>query len=190
MPQTLSIVAICSNALTLLGEQTITSLTDGTTRANLCNAHFPSVRDETFEELKPNFAKALIKPPKDITVPTFKWEASYTLPSDFITVVEVLPRRIDYEIVGLQLFTNANGVEIIYIRREADTTKWTSLFASAVMYKLAMRLSIPLKNDPNVLKMMTELYEVTRRRAMIEDAQQEPTKPLDADDLLLARLRP
>ena len=39
-------VGICSNALRKLGDESITSLTDNSDRARLCNNIYPEVRNE------------------------------------------------------------------------------------------------------------------------------------------------
>ena len=49
-------VSICSNALRQLGDDPITSLTDDTERARLCNALYPDARDSVLRSHPFNFS--------------------------------------------------------------------------------------------------------------------------------------
>ena len=49
-------VSICSNALRRLGDDPITSLTDDTERARLCNSFYPDARDAVLRLHTWNFA--------------------------------------------------------------------------------------------------------------------------------------
>lgn len=185
MPQTLSSVAIASNALNLLGEQSITSLTDGTVRANLCNAHFAPSRDQALEDFKPNFAKAYKALAASVTVPITIWSYAFPLPADYIAMVEVLPAYSDYEIVSNHIYTNESSAIIKYIYRQTDTSTWTPMFADAMMYQLAYRIAPVLKASKR--DEMMAAYTEAKRLAKTIDSQEESARVINADDLLTVR---
>lgn len=194
MGQQASPVAICSNALSQLGEAAITSLTDGTVRSNQCNSHFGPARDQALERMRPNFAKTVVVLAQASPAPSIKWDAEFPLPSDYITMVEVLPAGagqaftpVDYEIIGQSLFTDQATIEIIYIKRVTDSTLWTPSFALALMYKLAALIAPLLKSDKTWAESMELQFERTLEIASVIDAQEESTKPIQADDLIVVR---
>lgn len=187
MGSTVSVVQLCTNALSLLGEQEILSLTDNTKRANLCNNHLPMARDAALEKMKPNFAKEYRSLSQLATAPAFKWDFGYQLPSDYITTVELRPKRTDYEIVGDRLFTDETEALLIYIRRVTDTTLWTPLFVETMEYKLAALIAPVLKSDQAIAARMDQLFRLTALQAQTSDAQEESTKPIEADDLIIVR---
>lgn len=187
MPQTLSAVQICTNALGMLGEDSIIALTDTSSRAIWCNSFFPSARDASLEQMKPNFAKKIRTLAQISPAPTIKWDYGYTLPADYITMVEIIPALKDYEIIDQTLYTDEAAVDIIYIFRDTDTTHWSPLFTEYMTYKLAALLANPLKADLEHAQLLDRKAEMIRVKAQILDAQEESTKALTADDLITVR---
>jgi len=189
MPQTLSTVAIASNALNLLGENEITSFTDDSVRAKLCNRHFSPSRDQALEDFKPNFAKAYMTLAASVTSPISGsgWIYSFPLPADYIAMVEVLPEYTDYEIVSNHIYTNESSALVKYIYRQEDSTTWTPLFSDAVMYQLAYRIAPVLKASKR--EEMFEAYLEAKRLSKTIDSQEESSKIVQADDLITVRYR-
>lgn len=185
MSQPLSAVNICSNALNLLGEKSITSLTDGSVRANLCNAHFGAVRDEELQLLRPTFSRKFRTMVAGVAVPNHTWGLLYQLPSDYLTMFNVTPRRTEYQIVGDQIYTNETALYIEYVARTEDTTKWSPLFAQLIMYRVAERIAPVLKAE--MREAMKALGDEAERKAWTSDSQSESTVIVDADDLLDVR---
>ena len=185
MPQTQSVVQICSNALYLLGENAITSLSDGTLRSQLCASHYPAARDQALQDFRPNFAKAYFTLAASVTAPLFDWSINYPLPADYITMVRTFPELVDYEVVGTSLYTDTSSLKIKYIKRVEDTTMWTPLFADAVMYKLAERIAPVLKAAAR--DEMIAQYQEAKRLAKLDDSQEESTEAIQADDYITVR---
>ena len=185
MAQQLSIVQICSNALHMVGEDSITSLTDGTKRANICNSHFGTVRDQALEDFKPKFAKKYATITPDVTDPSFEWDSRFLLPSDYITMLEVYPATKDYEITGDYIYADETSIKIKYIARITDSTKWTPQFAGCVELGLAAVLALVFQ--PQLARSLNDAYELKRTRSRISDSQQNPSRPIEADTLITVR---
>jgi len=75
-------VSICSNALRRLGDAPITSLTDDTERARLCNAFFPDARDTVLRAHPWNFAITRASLPQLSDTPAYGFNYMYALPTD------------------------------------------------------------------------------------------------------------
>lgn len=75
-------VEICNSALIKLGDDTITSLTDDSKRARLCNAQFARLRDEVLRAHPWNFAIRRASLAKLSQAPAFEFAAAFRLPED------------------------------------------------------------------------------------------------------------
>lgn len=184
-----SAVTICSNALSLLGESPILSLLDSTQRARQCNNHYAIARDATLMAHPWNFAKLSRTLVQGSTAPTIKYSAAFTLPSDYLRMVEVLPRLTDYEVMGADLQTNENAIDIIYIQRVTDVSRYSPMFVEALEHKIASLIAPVLKSDHKIADRMQALFRDIITRAKIVDGQEEATVAIEADDLIDARLR-
>lgn len=84
-------VSICSNALLMLGAQTINDFADqlNLDRAKLCANLYPTVRDDMLRSHPWNCAikRAVLAP--DAVAPAFGYTYSFELPADFLRVLEV-----------------------------------------------------------------------------------------------------
>jgi hypothetical protein len=181
---------LCSNALNLLGEQSITSLTDGTVRATLCKTHYPVVRDSVLEMHPWNFATARAELAVLSATPTYKWTRQFQLPSDCLRIIGTDPDRLDYEIDGTALLCDETQVYIRYVYRFTDTSKFPSTFVMALEFFLAHLLAPPLKVDAKIAEQMAMAYRYWLAQAKIADGQNQPTALIDADDLIDERAIP
>ena len=82
-------VGICSNALRKLGDDPITSLTDNSDRARLCNNIYPEVRNELLSLRNWNFAITRTDLARLSDAPAFTWTYQFQLPSDHIRPIKM-----------------------------------------------------------------------------------------------------
>ena len=75
-------VSICANALRRLGDDPITSLTDDTERARLCNAFYTDARDAVLRSHPWNFAITRTSLAKLSDAPAYGFNYQYSLPTD------------------------------------------------------------------------------------------------------------
>ena len=75
-------VSICSNALRRLGDSPITSLSDDTERARLCNALYEPARDSLLRSHAFNFSITRASLAKSATTPAFEFANQFILPTD------------------------------------------------------------------------------------------------------------
>ena len=74
-------VSICANALRRLGDDPITSLTDDTERARLCNAFYAPARDLVLRAHPWNFAITRATLAQLSDTPAFEYSYQYALPT-------------------------------------------------------------------------------------------------------------
>ena len=75
-------VSICSNALRRLGDAPITSLTDDTERARLCNSFYVPSRDLVLRSHPWNFAVTRPTLAQLSDTPAYEYSYQYALPND------------------------------------------------------------------------------------------------------------
>lgn len=183
----MSEVAICSNALSYLGEQPITSLTDDLSeRAKLCNRIYATTRDSLLQEHEWNFAVAYSA--LGLTTETHSVYAYvFQLPVDLLQPLDVGNTCIDYRIEKDKLLTTESSITLRYIKRVTDPTLFSAKFTRALEYQLALLMAIPLTGDLKKAQLMGQFYADAVGRGKNLDTKAEPTREYQSDNLLEAR---
>ena len=172
-------VSICSNALRRLGDDPITSLTDDSERARLCNAFYEDARDACLRSHPWNFAITRASLTQLSDSPVYGYDYQYALPTnpyclrvlamefeDYIFKVE------NFSTQGRVLLTDEETAKIIYIARITDTTLFDSLFVDTLITKLASDLAYPVTNSLKVQEQMYRLYQLKLSEARSIDGQE------------------
>ena len=148
-------VIICSEALQLLGSNSITSFSDGSTAGSLCNTLYPRVKALTLGMYPWSFSLKKAQLSESATTPTTYWAKSFTLPTDMVNGV---PRKVftsnnanapnltDYEIQGTELLTQEST---IYVDYQATVTEGAmpSYFVTLLVYMMAWHLAEPVTDQ-------------------------------------------
>lgn len=161
-------VSICSNALLLLGEKTITALTDGTTRANLCNQFYAETRDDLLRLHPWRFAIGRQTLAQDATyAASWEFAYSYPLPVDCLRVLKTsIDDTDEWQREGMALVCNSAAVSIKFIRQITDTAKFDPNFIKLLEYELAMKLAKPVTGS------IKTAFDINQIRAMVlQDAR-------------------
>lgn len=184
-----SFVEITSNALRLLGDDPITSLTEDSERARLVNALYEEVRDEVTRAAMWNCAKDRQVLASLATTPAFGWSFYHQLPSTCLRVVDVLSGdiRVEHEIEGRKLMTDESSVNLIFLKKITDPNDMDSLFIGAYTAKLAAELAEPITGSRSLAEQMWQLYERKVREARTIDSQEGTVSNLDIQQLVDAR---
>ena len=168
-------VSIANIAMTLLGQQTIISLTDDSNRANLANARFADVRDAVLRTHLWNCATKRAALSASATAPAWGYSTAYPLPVDFLRLASLSELGIDYRIEGRQLLTDASTINILYIYRVEDVSVWDELLKQAVAARLAAELALPITGSDSTATLMWQLYEAKMNEAKYIDSVEGPT---------------
>jgi hypothetical protein len=136
------------------------------------------------------------------TAPTYGREYAYTLPADFLTIVNVYDSaslspvaRTDYEIFGTELHSDSSTVYIDYIYT-VDEDNWPDWFQNFVSTALAAVLAYPLLEDAQKENYWRQVAFGTPnengeggvyKQAKGIDARNQPMKRIKGQSLLAAR---
>lgn len=144
-------VAICSDALILLGAKPISSFNDGTDEANTADRLYPDVRDMTLSMYPWSFAYKKVRLARLITTPVSEWRYEYQLPGDrlgnpralFETEQSYARPVKEWEIIGDKLMTN---YEDIYIDYPYQTPEFAmpQYFVQLLKYMMAWHMAYPV----------------------------------------------
>jgi hypothetical protein len=147
-----SVIEICNNALTDLGEDAIMSLSDDSKAARLCAQRWPAVRDAVLRAHPWNCAMSQAELAACAAAPLWKWDFQYELPADFLRIVELvgsgLERVAQWEVQGrIVLCNTAAPLYLSYVRRETDPQKYDALLCEALAARLSATLAYPLSGS-------------------------------------------
>jgi|TARA_E500000318_G_scaffold98107_1_gene99180 hypothetical protein len=172
-------VSICSNALRRLGDDPITSLTDDSERARLCNAFYEDARDACLRSHPWNFAITRASLTQLSDSPVYGYDYQFALPTDPYCLRVLAMEYEDYifkvenfSTQGRVLLTDEETAKIIYIARITDTTLFDSLFVDTLITKLASDLAYPVTNSLKVQEQMYKLYQLKLSEARSIDGQE------------------
>ena len=143
-------VEICNSALVKLGVGTtgrITSLTEGSKNANLCNEQYAKLRDQLLRKHLWNFAKERVKLAQLSETPVSGFDYQYQLPSDLMRVLAVHDNdasrgTIRYEIKGDRLLSDANEIYLIYVKKVTDPNEMDELFLECLALSIAKDIAL------------------------------------------------
>ena len=181
-------VSICSNALRRLGDSPITSLSDDTERARLCNALYEPARDSLLRSHAFNFSITRASLAKSATTPAFEFANQFILPTDPFCL-RVLKMEFDdfkFKIENLAgegrvLLTDEGTANILYIAKITDTTLFDAIFVDTLTAKLAAELAYPVTNSTSLQTQMERLYKLKLTEARSIDSTEGFTDDIISD---------
>ena len=172
-------VSICSNALRKLGDDPITSLTEDTERARLCNSFYESSRDSLLRSHPWNFAITRATLAQLSTTPAYGFAYQYALPTDpyCLRVLEMEYQDYIFKIenlatVGRVLLSDESTAKILYVGRITDTALFDSLFVDTLTAHLSAKLAYPITNSTTLQAQMQQLYQAKLSEARSVDGQE------------------
>lgn len=160
-----SVVQICNMALSHIGEDgvvTAISPPDGSAEAGHCARFYGIARNDILEMHEWSFAtkRATLA---GLTNDSAAWAYKFAMPADCLKARKLLPEGataelegIDYEIESEALYCNDAVPTLIYTKLLTDTTKFSSMFTSALSYKLASYIAGPITKKPSVVSAMLD----------------------------------
>ena len=180
----MSNVDICNQALTFLGAERITSLTQNSENARRCNAIFEQTRNEVIRSHPWNFAVARVSLALLSTTPVdSSFSAEFQLPADCLKVLTITDQADpEFKIEGRKLLCDYSEVYIRYIKKVTDPVQFDDNFIEALAAKLAMKLAYPITESKTLAELSKELYDDILADARSIDAQEgTPEETIEGD---------
>lgn len=152
----------------------ITSLTEDSEEARLCNARFNDILDEMLESHPWNFAIDRATLSASSETPNHEYDYKFLLPQrPYCLRVVKEYNDYSYKIEGRYLFSNYSDINITYVKRVTDMNELSSLFRECFSLYLAAELAYPLAGSNALKQQMYAEYERLIRQARSKDGQEE-----------------
>ena len=199
---TAAAVALCNQALRLLGEASIAAFEEGTDLAATCSMLYDDTAKAILEGYPWRFTMAKVQLAREADAPPNEWTYQHALPPDrrqlrqlFPGADEHLPPVADYEVFGNLVLSDCPELWADY-QRETDPDTWPSAFRLLMRYALAAELAVPVTGSAS----MADYYDRKAygspaegrvggqtRVARSLDAQQQPPQRIEHFPLIAAR---
>lgn len=185
-------VQICNAALIRLGASTITSITENTAEAKLCNNIFTDLADDVMIEgsWTSTIRRASLARTSD--TPAFEYTYSFQLPVDpfclkVLNTNESVPGDVQHVIENDRLLTDNSTVKIRYIARLTDTTDWDPMLRKAFVARLTAELAYSLTGDARKAAQEFERYRLLVQESLAINNQQGSKQIISSLDLTEVR---
>ena len=188
-------VDIANNALSILGGSTISSLTEDTKNARLCNQRYEPIRNRVFRSHNWNCLIKRVELAQDSTGPVIEYTYGYTLPSDCLRVLKVhngttdsIASALDYKVEGRKIVTDEGTVYLVYVALDTDPTNYDSYLYEAVSHQLAADLAYAITNNSTLANQYMSRADERLREARFIDATENALDTIEANEFTDARL--
>lgn len=175
----MSKVAVINVALRRLGQETITSLTEGSRAANLASPHYDELLELLTRSNQWNWAEKRVQLARSANTPVSTFDYQFFMPTDCARVVVVSAddsgrTNVDYELThddtdGNVLLTDATQIYLTYVSYVTDTAKMPPDFRYALSMAIARDLAIPLTNSRGLADDMRAAAQEAWMRAVSTD---------------------
>jgi len=147
-------LTVCSDSLLLLGARPISSFTEGTDAANLCDRLYPGIKKATLQGYHWGFSFKTAQLARTINAPVNEYLYEYSLPSDRLgSIYRVYnstsvgaPTVKDWEIMGDKIVTNYETVVADY-QYLVDEAAMPAYFIQLLKYMMAWHLAEPITDQ-------------------------------------------
>jgi|TARA_R110000787_G_scaffold118710_3_gene229566 hypothetical protein len=180
-------IDLASNALLLIGEETISSFTNDTTAA-LVAANLYDLTYESLLTLHPwRFASTQIVLSRLTSTPVSTWKYAYQLPADFLVAQHVDNSTDMYQIYTDKLYSDNTTITLDYTFKP-DESFLPAYFSELLEYRLASLFAIPITESTTKAEYYASLAARQLTKAKTIDSQMSPSSaPAGNSPLINAR---
>ena len=190
-----SVVDMCNSALNLLGASTISSLTEDTKNARLCNQRFEPIRDRVFRSHNWNCLIKRVQLAQDSTGPVVEYTYGYTLPTDCLRVLKIhngstdsIKSALDYKIEGRKVVTDETTIYLVYVALVTDPNEFDSYLREAISHQLAADICYAITNNSTLANNYMGRADERLREARFIDSTENSLDTVEANEFTDARL--
>ena len=187
-------VQIARLALQHIGDRfDITSLSEASPEAEQVNLVFADVRDMVLRSHPWKFARKYASPAQlSGTVPG-NWDYMFAYPSDALRVIRIVnPLGDNQPPIRFEVARNADDARVIlcneseptleYTKQVTDPQQFDPQFVTALAYRLAQYIAMPITGDRQIMADMKSLADLEIGKAQSTDANEgfEAPRPAEA----------
>lgn len=165
MPTVTSETAVANLALQHLGERSILDIGDSGEKASVeLRKAFVLTRQTLLREHYFNFSEDVVALQRLETAPVARFDYAYQLPSDCLRAIAINDdeeeTQDDFELASEgRLFTNADTVNLRYIKDVETVTRWDAAFVDAMALKLAVKTCKTITGSDERVESLTRAFQ-------------------------------
>jgi hypothetical protein len=181
MTLSISETSVCNVALVELGQDPVSSLSQDTKNARLCNAVFGICRNEVLEGHAWSFATktvelASIDGSDDVMG---EWTYLYQKPADLLKILRGEDWKQEFEIRDAYLMANDEPLKIKYIFECTNTGLWSASFAQCLSKRIKASIAYAVTRSTTVAEKASADYVMSLKEARYNDAhKRSPENPV------------
>jgi hypothetical protein len=138
-------ISMSSNALLLIGHETINSFTDPGAGARAASNLYATIYEDAITSYTWRFAMGKVALSRLVALPLNEWTYGYQLPGDLLLTYRTYPNT-PYEIYEDVLYSDQETIEIDYWFKPAETTL-PPYFVKYMQYLLASEFAISVTDN-------------------------------------------
>lgn len=174
-------VSICNRALALLGANLITSLSDGSTEANVCNAVYADSRDAVLRAYPWSCAVQRATLAQLSTDPVWGYDKAYSLPNDpYCIAVLDIQESTDYRVEGRTLVSNSDTATIKFVARVTDPAQFDPSLVFALSARIGAEVAYALTQNRALSNDMWSMADRAMTEASIYDGAEVGSQEITA----------
>jgi len=178
-------ISMSSNALLLIGHNTINSFTDAGAGARAAANLYSVVYEDAITSHSWRFAMGKVTLSKLAASPLNEWTNAFQLPGDLLLVYRTYPRSV-FEIYEDMLFSDQETVEIDYWFKPEETTL-PPYFVKLMQYLLAAEFAISVTDNRTLAETFANAADRQRLVAMNRDSQGRTNNAIESAPFLEVR---
>lgn len=172
-------IDMVSNALILIGDNPINSLTGNSKAQVVASNLYDSIVQSELSKHRWGFARRKAQLAKTTETPIDSdYNSIHQLPTDLIALIKTNPNT-NYQILGSKIYSNIgnNKFTIDYIANVPES-EWPVYFVEMIQYALARNFATAIRDSSASRVEMTNEYTNASRMARYTDSQQHPITPI------------
>lgn len=167
-------LSLINNALILIGDTPLDSLTDGTRAQIVATSLYDGIVENELSKHRWGFARAKAEMTKDATPPVGdEWQSEYNFPTGLITLIRLEP-SIPYQVFAKTVHCNYSGTLYAEYIGSPVESLWPPYFAKLIEYALAMDFAPAIRDSASSMELLAAQYQNASRMARYTDSQQHP----------------
>jgi len=167
-------IDLASNALLLIGEETISSFTDDTTAALVAANLYAPTYEGLLTQHPWRFASTKAQLARLVEAPINQWKYAFQLPSDFLVAQHVDKGNDNFQIYADKLYTDQPTMILDYTYKP-DESYLPAYFTELLEYKLASIFAIPITESATKADYYTSIANTQLTKAKTIDSQSTPS---------------
>ena len=181
-----SVLEICNGALTQIGASVITSLTDGSKNADVCNVRFTPVKNAVIRSHPWNCAVVRVALTKTSNTPAFGFSHEFPLPRNLLRLIQLSKLDIEHRVEKDKILCDESDIDIIYVA-DVATDSWDALLTEAVTAALAADICYAIVGSTTLADYYRDIYQEKLKEARFVDATEGSVTTLESDIFIQSR---